>query len=437
MEVSVKPRIAVVGGGIAGISAAYRLRQEADVTLFEALDTAGGHAHTVQVTDAGRTIGLDTAFIVFNEQNYPRITNFFAELGVATQNHPGKFCFFDRDRQRFYVSDDLELDVEQAQEKYDPEFVRLHAEAARFYRESPRHFLRKQTDIPLGEYLDAHGYSDEFRYGFIVLIATAAWSVPADRIWQMPASTIVAFFMAHGGEGLGGRRAPWLTVTGGSISYVNAALAAIERDGGRALLNTPVHEVRQEVDGVVVGTSGGSHRFDYVIVATHADDAMRIVRSPSRQQARLRAIEYNTTDVALHTDAACMIAERSAWRSWNYGKIGAGPDTKAWVVYYLNSLHEFTSDTDYFLTLDYPDELKPESVIKRFKYRHPVITTEVRTLQREIRDIAVTPDSRIAFAGSYIHSRKLGVDIIGSHESGFDSGLAAAEAVLRKAGNHE
>lgn len=432
-----RPRIAVVGAGISGISAAYRLRNEADVTLFEGSATAGGHAHTVEVTDAGRTIGLDTAFIVFNAEHYPLIADFFAELGVATQNHPGRFCFFDRDRQRSYVSDDLELDVEQVRGTYDSEFLLLHEEAARFYREGPRHFLRKQAEIPLGEYLDRNGYSEAFRYGFVVLIATAAWSVPADRIWQMPASTIIAFFMAHGGEGLGGRRAPWLTVTGGSVSYVRRALAEIERGGGQVRLNTPVLAVTEDTDGVDVSTSTDSARFDHVIVATHADDAMRIVRSPNRQQSRLRGIEYHTTDVVLHTDRSCMVADRSVWRSWNYGKIGAGRDVKAWVVYYLNSLHEFSSETDYFLTLDYPDEVKPERVIKSFQYRHPVITTDVREMQRDIRDIVVTPDSRVAFAGSYVHSRKLGIDIIGSHESGFDSGLSAAEAVVRQARNHQ
>ncbi|HEX2418076.1 MAG TPA: FAD-dependent oxidoreductase, partial [Micromonosporaceae bacterium] len=260
-----RPRIAVVGAGVSGISAAYRLRNDADVTLFEANQTAGGHAHTVEITDAGRTIGLDTAFIVFNPEHYPLIANFFAELGVSTQHHPGQFCFFDRDRQRSYVSDDLELDVEQVRDKYDSEFLTLHQEAARFYRESPRHFLRKQADIPLGEYLDRNGYSEAFKYGFIVLIATAAWSVPKERIWQMPASTIIAFYMAHGGEGLGGRRAPWLTVTGGSISYVRRAIEEIERAGGKVRLNSPVMAVTQDALGVQVDTSTDSPRFDYVI----------------------------------------------------------------------------------------------------------------------------------------------------------------------------
>ena len=432
-----RPRIAVVGAGVSGISAAYRLRNDADVTLFEGNPTAGGHAHTVEIADAGRTIGLDTAFIVHNPEHYPMLTKFFAELGVATQDHPTGFCFFDRDQQSSYVSDDLELDIEQVREKYDSEFVALHQEAARFYRESPRHFLRKQADIPMGEYLDRHGYSEAFRYGFIVLIASAAWSVPNELVWKMPASTIIAFYMAHGGEGLGGRRAPWRTVAGGSISYVRRAIEEIERAGGKVRLNTPVMAVTQDALGVQIGTSTDSDRFDYVIMATHADDSMRIVRNPNRQQARLRAIDYNTTDVALHTDRSCMIADRSVWRGWNYGKIGPNRDNKAWVVYYLNSLHEFTSGTDYFLTLDYPDEVKPECLIERFWYRHPVITNEVREMQREIRDIVVTPDSRIAFAGSYVHSRKLGIDIIGSHEAGFDSGLSAAEAVLRQARHHQ
>ncbi|MFE3194149.1 NAD(P)/FAD-dependent oxidoreductase [Nocardia sp. NPDC059240] len=431
-------RVAVIGAGIAGLSAAYHLREQADVTVFEKEANAGGHANSVEVTDAGRTLGLDTAFIVYNEPHYQKITQFFAELGVACQAHPGRFSFNNADTRTCYVSDDFELDEAAIRAKYPEDFVQLWTEAERFYRESPGHFIRKQAEMSLGEYLTANGYSDTFRYGFVVLVATAAWSVPADRIWDMPAATVIAFFLGHGREGLGGRTAPWRTVTGGSINYVRAVLERLGAAGQDIRLGTSVTKVAETAAGVEVstgasvemGTEAGTELFDEVIIALHADDALGVLAEPTPQQRMLEAIQYNTTKAALHTDAACMPADREQWRSWNYARSGDNDNMSTWVVYYLNQLHDFTSATDYFLTLDYPFAIAPERIIQEFDYRHPVFTTEARSLQSSIHTINAG-DSRIKFAGSYFHSRKMGIDIVGSHESGFDSGAAAADAVVR------
>jgi predicted NAD/FAD-binding protein len=420
--------VAVVGAGAAGISAAYHLRGAADVTLFDAEPQAGGHAHTVEIDDDGRTIGLDTAFIVYNEPHYPKLTGFFAELGVATQGHPGKFSFFDLDRGTAYVSDDFDLTEDQVRAKYPEDFTQLWREATRFYRESPRDFIRGRADLPLGEYLTRNGYSDSFRHGFVVLIATAAWSVPADRIWDMPASTIIAFFFAHGSEGLGGRTVPWRTVTGGSVSYVRAALDRMRAAGHRIRLGTPVTAVRPDGAGVELATPDGPERFDQVVLATHADDALTLLGRPTGRQTLLEAIAYHPTRATLHTDPRVLPADRAAWRSWNYGRVGNDGDYATWVVYYLNELHGLDSATDYFLTLDSGVDIAPDHIISDIAFRHPVFTVEARRLQTEIYAINQV-DSPVKFAGSYFHSRKMGPDIIGLHESAFDSGMAAAESV--------
>ncbi|WP_084792182.1 FAD-dependent oxidoreductase [Actinopolyspora mortivallis] len=421
----------MIGGGIAGLSAAYHLRDDTHVTLFESDGSLGGHAYTVEVEDDGRTIGLDTAFIVYNSPHYPKLSAFFGELGVPTQDHPGKFSFFDLDAGSSYVSDDFELTEQQVRQRYSPEFLELWREAKRFHTESPRHFMRKQADMPLGEYLDRNGYSDSFRYGFVVLISTAAWSVPADRIWEMPASTVIAFFFAHGAEGLGGRTVPWRTVTGGSVNYVRAVRRVFDESGVRLRLSCPVAGVEERPDGVVVRTDDGElETFDHVVLATHADDAMALLREPNPQQRRLSAVGYHPTRATLHTDSGVMPPDRTAWRSWNYGRTGAGRQYDSWVVYYLNDLQQITSATDYFLTLDSGVPIREDSVIEEISYRHPVFTVEARRLQHDIYSINES-SPRVKFAGSYFHSRKMGPDIIGSHESAFDSGQAAAESVLR------
>lgn len=427
-----EPRVAVIGAGVAGLSTAYHLRGKADVTIFEASGRAGGHANTIEVPDGDEIVGLDTGFIVFNEPHYPRLSKFFADLGVPSKPHPGKFSFFDLGTGTNYASDDLDLAEDEVRARFPESFVNLWREANRFYRESPRDFLRKKTDISLGEYLDRNGYSDEFRYGFVVLIGCATWSVPAEKIWEMPASTLIAFFFAHGGEGLGGRTVPWRTVTGGSISYVRAALRELDAAGQSIRFHTPIGGVSEQDDAVIIRTAEGPQRFDYAVLATHADDSLALLERPNARQRTLDVIKYHPTRATLHTDVSVMPTDRSVWRSWNYGKVGTGPETDAWVVYYLNYLQDFTSSTDYFVTLDSPRPIRDESIIVDLSYRHPILNMETRRLQHEIS--AVNGDnSRVKFAGSYFHSRAMGPDIIGMHESAFDSGIAAAEAVVRTA----
>lgn len=424
------PSVAVVGAGVAGISAAYHLCPDAAVTLFEADRRPGGHAYTVEVDDNGKTIGLDTAFIVFNRR-YVQLNQFFADLGVTTKEHPGQFSFFDLDAGTTYVSEDFELTEDEVRRRYPEQFVELWLEAKRFQSESFRHFVRKEADMPLGEYLARHGYRDSFRYGFIVLATTAAWSVPAELVWQMPASTVIAFFYAHGIEGLGGKTVPWMTVEGGSVNYVRRALDVVEHTGGLVRLGTPVHGVSELPDGVAVRTEHGVERFDYVVLATHADDSMAMLHRPTALQRRLDVIKYHPTRATLHTDASLMPADRSTWRSWNYGKIRVDGEQRSWVNYNLNALHGLRSETDYFVTLDSPLDIRDESVIEDISYRHPVFSIEVRRLQQDIHSIN-EERSRVKFAGSYIHSRMTGPDTIGSHETAFASGATAANAVLRQ-----
>lgn len=425
-------RVAVVGAGAAGLSAAYRLREECEVTLFEASDRLGGHACTVEVEDGGRTLGLDTAFVVFNRAHYPRLGSFFDALDVPVEDHPGRFCFFDLDQAWNYTSEDFDLDTESVKAKYSPEFVALHQEAARFHAEAPRHFVRKQADMPLGEYLDANGYSDEFRYGFIVLIAAATWSVPPDLIWEMPASTIIAFFFAHGHEGLGGRAVPWNTVAGGSITYVRAAAEALTTAGGAIRASTPVRGILQKQDGVQITTDAEVEHFDQAVVATHADVALSLLENPTPKQQCLKVFRYSPTSVVLHTDRSCMPVDTGSWRSWNYGRSTKDGRIQAWAVYYLNRLQAFDSEADYFVSIEYPDAIEPRSVIAEFEFRHPIISMPVRRIQHELHGICRDPASPILFAGSYVHSTSLGPDLIGSHEAACDSGFEAAEAILAR-----
>ncbi|MFI5527929.1 NAD(P)/FAD-dependent oxidoreductase [Kitasatospora sp. NPDC051853] len=428
-----KPRVAVVGAGVAGLSAAYKLREHAEITLFEAEGRPGGHANTIEVEDEGRTLGIDTAFVVFNQPSYPNLSKFFAELGVETRQHLGGFNFFDLDSGLQYGTAEMGLPEEEVTGRYGAEFQTIWREARRFHEEGRKDFLRKRTDLPLGEYLDRGGYSREFRYGYVILLCTAVWSVPAELIWEMPATTVIAFFMAHDEGGLGGQKVDWRTVSGGSISYVRKAVAAIDP---KLRLAEPVAGIRQEEDGVTVLTGRGTERFDHVILATHGDTARELLSNPDEVQRRtLEKIRYNTSLAVLHTDASAMPADRSRWDNWNYGKVAVDGVSRPYVAYYMNRLHGFESATDYFVTLDYPREVREELVIRELPYSHPVIDIDLRRLQQTIYQ--VNEGTRVKLAGSYFHSKQLYHDQIGSHEAAFSSGMEAAAQLLRELGHRD
>lgn len=430
MSAPTKPRVAVVGAGVAGLSAAYRLREHAEITLFDQDTRPGGHANTIEVEDAGRTLGIDTAFVVFNKPSYPNLSRFFEELGVATRRHEGGFNFFDLDSGLQYGTAEMALPEEEVEARYPEEFRTIWREAHRFHREGRKDFLRKRTDVPLGEYLDRGGYSAEFRYGYVILLCTAVWSVPAELIWEMPATTVIAFFMAHDEGGLGGQKVDWQTVEGGSVNYVRRALAAIDP---KLRLGESVRAVTEQPDGVTVETAAGAERFDHAVLAVHGDQARALLCEPSElQRDTLSRIRYNGSVAVLHTDASVMPSDRSRWDNWNYGRKVVDGEIRPYVAYYMNRLHGFESELDYFVTLDYPLPVREESVIRELHYEHPVIDLDLRTLQKTIYQ--VNAGTRIKLAGSYFHSKQLHYDQIGSHEAAFSSGLEAAEQLLRELG---
>ncbi len=416
--------VAVVGAGIAGLSAAYHLRDIADVTLFERQDRAGGHANTIEVAEDGETIGVDTAFVVFNDRTYPRLTAFFDELGVTTLDHEGGFNFFDLDEGTQFGTPELELSEDEVTARYPESFVSIWRQAQRFHTQAPRDFIRRNADMSLGEYLDSNGYTEDFKYSYILLVGSAAWSLPAELMWEMPASTLIAFFMSHDEGGLGGKSIAWKTVAGGSVRYVRRVLEEI---GGRQRFDTEVTGIREQPDHVAIATTDGVERFDNVVVATHADETMRLLDGPHPGREYLEKVAYHSTRAVLHTDPGALLPDRHRWVSWNYGGMRRGGRREAFVVYYMNHIQGFLANRDYFVTLDSPVPIRDELVIAEMDYAHPVVTQAVHDMQFSI--YSVLDSTRIKLCGSYFHSRKVGPDLIGSHEAAFCSGMEAAASV--------
>src|ERR1700761_8555341 len=356
-------RVAIVGAGISGLACPHLLHREHDVVVFEAADTAGGHAHTVAVpTDSG-VHAVDTGFIVFNDRNYPGFERLLAELDVPTQPSAMSFgvsdgCGFEYNgaspnglfaRRRHLVS---------------PAFHGMIADLVRFNRNA-RRLLGSYADQSPGEWVADGGYGAMFVDRLITPQVSAVWSSDPRSRWSFPARFLAAFFDNHGM--LGFRRRPrWRTVRGGLWRYVEAVTRPW-RTGLR--LATPVEEVRRNQDGPTIRTRRhGEERFDAVVLATHSDQALALLTDPSDPERQiLGAIPYQRNDAVLHTDTAMLPRRRRAWASWNYHLRSdpAGPPT---VTYHMNRLQSLHADVELCVTLNRTDEIDPARIIARFDY---------------------------------------------------------------------
>jgi predicted NAD/FAD-binding protein len=393
-------RIAIVGTGISGLGAAYVLAPAHEVELFERDGRVGGHTNTV----AHAGLGLDTGFIVHNEPNYPFLCRLFRELGVATQDSSMSLSVsaggFEYSGTRPFA---------QPRNALRPRFWGLLWEIGRWLRTA-----RPPADeTTLDAYLVAEGYSADFRRYFAVPLCSALWSTDPGETLDFPAAYAIRFFENHGM--LGFRRFRWRTVTGGSDTYVRALR---ERLGDRIRLDAEVRAVRRDEQGVELTTADGTaRRFDKVVIATHADQALRLLADPSDDERRLLgAFRYTSNDTVLHTDERFLPRTRAARASWNYQVTGrAGPT----VTYYLNRLQRLDGPDHYCVTLNRTEEIAPERVLARFRYEHPVYTLETLRAQRELPSLS--GPRHTAYAGAH-HGH-------GFHEDGLASGVAAARAL--------
>ena len=393
-------RIAVIGTGISGLGAAYALSKGYEVELFERDDRAGGHSNTVEHMVAGRTLALDTGFIVHNEDTYPNLVRLFRELDVRTQ--PSEMSFS-------VACDRHDLEYSGSR----PPLTRLTLEIARFLRLGGRALDDPRfAEWSLSDYVVEEGYSLRFRDHFLVPLCAALWSTAPNQTLDFPVVYAVRFLANHGI--LGFRRLRWKTVTGGSKTYVSALEERL-----RVNLLTEVRSIRRVDGGVELRLAGDElRRFDGVVVATHADQALRLLEDPSEDERRLLGV-FGTTenDTVLHTDERFLPRRLSTRGSWNYqlrdcGSTAGSPT----MTYYLNKLQRLDEDEHYCVTLNRTDEIDPARIIRRFSYRHPLVTHESMQAQPELPRL--NGPRHTAFAGAW--------QGYCFHEDGLRSGLAAA-----------
>ncbi|MFB6891704.1 NAD(P)/FAD-dependent oxidoreductase [Kitasatospora sp. NPDC056327] len=416
-------RAAVVGSGVAGLTAAYELtRAGVEVTLFEADDRLGGHAHTQHVTAPdGRPLALDTGFLVHNERTYPHLLRLFAELGVRTQETEMSMsvrcdgCGLQyagaRGPAGLFAGADAVV---------RGRYLRMLAEVPRFHRLARRLLADPSAGDPgLRDFLSAEGFSPYFVGHFVTPVVSAVWSCAPDIAGDYPARYLFAFLDNHGMLSVTGSPT-WRTVSGGSRTYVDriaARLATVRRCA-------PVRTVRRRPDGVTVVTADGrSTDTDAVVIATHADQALRLLADPTPAETEvLGAFGYSRNPTVLHRDPSLLPTARRARASWNYRMPHcATPAGGVRVSYHLNRLLRLDTAEDYVVTLneDSSNPVPEHLVISRTVYEHPVYTARTVAAQQRLPGLRT---GRTAFAGAH-HGW-------GFHEDGCRSGIEAAHALL-------
>ncbi len=414
---SERASIAVVGSGIAGLGAAWRLSPTNDVVLFEAAGRLGGHVHTHDVDIDGRRLAVDSGFIVFNHAHYPLLSGLFDELGVATQPTDMSFSVHDARSGLEYNATDLDRLFVQRRNLLSPAFWGMISDLRRFYREAPA-LLADAGDGPsLGEYMQANGYGELFVDKHLVPMACALWSSPATQIMGFPAKYLVRFMQQHQMLQIDGRP-PWRVVTGGSRSYVDALAARWSVD---VRLSSPVQRIARRADGRVdVVTPSGTQTFDQVVLACHADDALAMIESPHADEAAvLGDIGYQDNDAVLHTDARLLPTRRKAWAAWN-AHIPEGSSDACTVSYCMNILQSLETREPLVVTLNRTLDIAADKIIARMHYRHPLYTHASVAAQSRVP--LVSGHDRLWFAGAWCG--------FGFHEDGLRSGYAAADGLL-------
>ena len=424
-----RKRIAVIGSGISGLSAAYHLRNQADVTLFEAGTYFGGHTHTVDVTlpspQGMVTHGVDTGFLVFNERTYPGLIRLFAELQVQTSASDMSFSVqtprASGQRAMEWSGSNLNTVFAQRSNLLSPTFLGMLRDVLRFNTLANALADRGQDHAlmqPLGEFLETHKFGSAFRHWYLLPMLGCIWSCPTDQMLQFPVATMVRFCHNHGLIQVV-NRPQWFTVTGGAKHYVEKLLQHIPHTH----LQTPVERIERNGVRVRVFTAGGSADFDGVVLACHADQALSLLAQPTPQeQALLGAIRYHPNKAVLHTDTSVLPKKKLAWAAWNYERatdLGL-ESSRVCLHYWINRLQPLPFSQDVVVSLNPVRAIDPSKVLGEYDYAHPVFDLGAIKAQSQLPRLQGQQNTW--YAGAWMG--------YGFHEDGFKAGRDAALGIL-------
>ena len=424
------PRVAIVGSGIAGLAAAHTLSGLAEVTLFEAGDYFGGHTHTVDVTlptAQGPVMhGVDTGFLVFNERTYPNLIKLLDELGVETAKSDMSFSVQvpgarPRGETLEWSGSSLNSVFAQRGNLLNWKFLRMLRDITRFNRITTA-IAAADADAgmmqPLGEFIKARDFSDEFRDWYFLPMMGCIWSCPTDQMLQFPVATMIRFCYNHGLIQVA-NRPQWWTVAGGARNYVEKIIAGIPDKR----LSTPVELIERDADGVRIVTKGRAERFDKVVLAAHSDQSLALLRDATEAERQvLGAIRYQANRAVLHTDTSVLPKKKLAWAAWNYERAQQGDRESARVClhYLLNMLQPLPFSQPVVVSLNPVSEIQRNHIMGEFDYAHPVFDLAAIRAQAELPQLQGKQNTW--FCGAWTG--------YGFHEDGLKSGLRVARQLL-------
>tara|TARA_B100000029_G_scaffold380803_1_gene375893 strand:- start:46714 stop:47943 length:1230 start_codon:yes stop_codon:yes gene_type:complete len=401
-------KIAIVGGGISGLTTAYLLSREHEIILYESNDYIGGHTNTVTIEMNGSPVAVDTGFIVYNEQNYPNFSHILSDLNVSTQPTSMSFSVKLIEPNLEYNGSSFKQLFGQKKNLLRPTFYQMLWDILRFNRQAPGLLESNSYDITLGEHVIECGFSQDFIHHYLVPMGAAIWSSSPSAILEMPAYFFIRFFKNHGMLNLN-ERPQWRTITGGSCQYVNKMIASFAEN---IRLGHKVSSVERLNDRVTV--DGDS--YDHVVFACHSDQAIEALSDPSvYEKDILSKISYQKNEIIIHTDTSIMPAREALWAAWNYHSQG-NDDSPVAMTYNMNILQDLDIKETICITLNSLNLINPDLILGRHIYSHPQFTTE--SMKAQERWMEISGGNRTHFCGAYWGN--------GFHEDGVNSALRVA-----------
>ncbi len=408
-------KIAVLGAGISGLGSAYILSKKHEVDLYEKEDRLGGHARTTTVQDEDKIFGVDTGFLVFNHPTYPLLTKLFKELNVKIENSDMSFAFWDKNINKAYNGSSIKGMFAQKRNLFSLTHYKMIKDILDFNKKANEDLEKNSADLDktLGEYIK--DYSNAFKQRYILPMGAAIWSTPSNEMNLFPARTFLTFFKNHGLLGISTHH-QWLTVSNGSINYVNKIK---EKISGKIFLNSDVTSIQREENGVyLIHKNGNKTFYDKVVLAMHAPQALEILENPTQKEIEiLSAFKYKENSAVLHNDNNILYPNRKMYAAWNYTSSNT-QNNLVTLTYWINTLQNLKTKKDYFVSLNETQNIN--NVIEKISYEHPQFNSTAIKMQS--RKDEICGHNNTYFAGAYWR--------YGFHEDG----LLSATKVASKLG---
>ena len=399
-------KLAVIGSGISGLSAAYHFSKNHKVDLFEQDDHFGGHSLTYDIKEEDKVVPVDLGFIVFNEQTYPNLISFFRELDVPFEKSNMSFSVSVKDSNVEYGGSGLNAIFANKKNLLNLKFLKMINEIISFYKKAPSLLNHNLSEDTLGNYLEKSKLSKYFIEYHIIPMVAAIWSMPFKKAKDMPLKLFLNFFINHGLFKLK-NRPQWYTVTNRSRAYVNKVL---EKISGEVFKNYKVSKILRSENNVRISIGNEYLDYDHVILASHADQSLKILEEPTLEEDKiLKRFSYVSNKAYLHIDENLMPLRKSAWSSWN----SITKDNRTCITYWLNKLQNLKTSKNYFLTLNPVEQINNNKILKKIDFTHPYFNKENVKLQKDLHKLQ--GKKRTWFCGSYFG--------YGFHEDGLKSSI--------------